>query len=122
MASRPKFTPATFDELAPIRESFLVYLAPKDAKAFRRTGQRVFEAVLENSRHLPGSEEPVTVTHLRAIANDLEHCRGCLLVENFHAEASDLPPASLRLALRAAKWACKLEKIIADIDAELAAA
>lgn len=107
-------------EMAPLRETFLLYLTnPEDNAAARRMAALAYQLVLE-WMHFPPHEEPMIEAELAAIGRDLRYLERFLLrtVAADPCSGED-PTRERKLTAKARRWACKLGRVAGEIEAAL---
>ena len=113
--------PATWEDFAVFRETFLMYLTPPGyAAALRTVGEMLHTMILESYNPWPGWPESSTRTELRAAVADLRHLEGFLGAVGREHVASSLTRPDDRLSRFAARQAAEVAKIAHRIEAELA--
>jgi hypothetical protein len=116
MSSRNKFTPPAvppeFDEVAPLRETFLRHFSNEDAERFRHLGSLIFSAFLEAALLLPQEfPESDTWREAHAALQDARFARHCMAQVAARLVDSDLEPDDSRIAFAAAEFSTELGKL-----------
>jgi hypothetical protein len=120
-ASPPVIDPATWEDFAVFRETFLMYFTPPGyAAALRTVGEMLHTMILESYDPWPGWPESSTRTELRAALADLRHLQGFLQSVGREHAVSSLTRPDDRLSRFAARQAAEVAKIAHRIEAELA--
>ena len=120
-ATPPTIGPATWEDFAVFRETFLMYLTPPGyAAALRTVGEMLHTMILESYNPWPGWPESSTRTELRAALADLCHLEGFLGAVGREHVASSLTRPDDRLSRFAARQAAEVAKIAHRIETELA--
>ncbi len=122
MSDRPDSTPQPpHPEEDVFRQTFLLRLDdPKKVDTFLALGDLLMEYLNELHQWGTSEKEMATTIQLRAAAADLHRVSGYLESVAEERERHSLPAPEDWLALKADKWATKVEKVAASIERALA--
>ncbi len=118
-------SPAPLDawqELQPLRETFLHHVGqPEAAEALRRAGDYFYQAVLDFRQYVE-DEEPIILLELRAVAKDLRYLQGFLHHEVAEDGQGNMADARFErwLKVRAEEWADTLAEVASEIEQAVA--
>jgi hypothetical protein len=119
-ATPPRIPPASWEDFAVFRETFLVYFAERHTNsALRVVGRMFHELVLEYCHHWPDWPEGTTATELRAALADLRQLQGYLGTVGQEHETASLAKGDTYLSRLAARQAGELARIGDEIEAAI---